>query len=248
MEEDDLAGRNKWGKRFAVAFVILAFPLAAFLFAYQMTDWFRSEPENTEHGRKETTPTPENLTEAIKYGDQAKVEWYISQGVDLNAVSDELLPLSLPLATAIELRRHNIAKLLLDAGASPNAYIDDEFVGFFNDLPLNLAVGKSDRVSTKLLLEAGADPNLFAEYSGPSLHLALGGPRDIMKLLLDHGAQIDAPDKLGRTALHSAAQIGSERPLEFLIVPMVLTRMHKTIAARLPCIYVWTILTPLKFY
>ncbi len=49
-------------------------------------------------------------------------------------------------------------------------------------------------------------PRLLAQTGGPTaLHWAAGrGHTEIVRLLIDNGAELEAPDYLGRTALHAA--------------------------------------------
>jgi ankyrin repeat protein len=83
------------------------------------------------------------------------------------------------------------------------------------------------------LLDAGASPFLtLKDYSTPLMVIAAGGARagayavafsvteegaiEAMKLCLDHGADVDAFNANGQTALHRAAQRGADKIVQFL--------------------------------
>jgi hypothetical protein len=59
------------------------------------------------------------------------------------------------------------------------------------------------------LLQSGADPDVPHESQGPPLlHCAAWGETELASLLLDKGANVNAADALGFTALHYACQMG----------------------------------------
>lgn len=96
------------------------------------------------------------------------------------------------------------------------------------------AIRRNDLAVTSRLLEGGADPNKQdPEFGTPPLHWAAryGDPK-MLKLLLDHGAEIKARDRDGYTALHSAAFLGHFRAVEFLVQhgadPQALGRQNET--------------------
>ena len=79
--------------------------------------------------------------------------------------------------------------------------------------PLFLATGRRDFESMTMVLDAGADPNVIAtqSYGISPIHNACrsGGPgdaREAIALLVRHGADLDARDKGGVTALHMAVR------------------------------------------
>lgn len=85
--------------------------------------------------------------------------------------------------------------------------------------PLHHAVARGDLTEVTALLEAGADPNLQAEYGNSPLFAAtdrrgetasalkeLDSERWVLtRVLLDHGADIDSRDRVGRTLADLAA-------------------------------------------
>ncbi len=104
--------------------------------------------------------------------------------------------------------------LLLELGADANL-IDKDYGS-----PLHCACWQADGVNGRendvveetvlALLDAGADPNLLARGTRP-LHEAVfgdwGAPTSV-RVLLSHGADVDALDEHGQTALMIAAQRG----------------------------------------
>ncbi|KAF2175299.1 ankyrin, partial [Zopfia rhizophila CBS 207.26] len=53
--------------------------------------------------------------------------------------------------------------------------------------------------------------------SREALHLALGHKCSLIRLLVDHGADVNAWDKDGISVLHVAAQKGASEIVEFLL-------------------------------
>ena len=137
----------------------------------------------------------------------------------------------------------DVAKLLLDKGAQPNlAYTKlvppRQAQGNINvapgSTPLYRAVRAIDLASVRLLVEAGANPGqAIKDGSTPLMAAAgLGAPRggdeevteagdrndpvDVMKVLVEKGADVNAANDVGMTAAHYAVQRGSERLIEYL--------------------------------
>jgi ankyrin repeat protein len=137
----------------------------------------------------------------------------------------------------------DVAKLLLDKGADPNApYAKTipprQAQGNINvaagATPLYRAVRAIDLAAVQLLVERGANPSqAIKDGSTPMMAAAgLGAPRggdeevteagdrndpiDVMKVLIAKGANVNAANEQGMTPLHYAAQRGSDRIIEFL--------------------------------
>jgi uncharacterized protein len=87
--------------------------------------------------------------------------------------------------------------------------------------PLGLAAFFQRSEVVAFLLDAGADPNLASRNALQvrPLHSAVaGGPDlDVVRLLLDAQAEVDARQRHGFTALHSAAQNGALPQVELLL-------------------------------
>jgi ankyrin repeat protein len=127
-----------------------------------------------------------------------------------------------------------LVDLLIDHGAEVNAKKKDNGkrgkFGKKNSTPFLLAAGTADVPLMKKLLEHGADPTIRNSIGWTPLMFAAGigsGPEgdepgtkdealDAVKFLLDIGADIDAVDKDGETAMHGAAYKMAPRVAEFL--------------------------------
>jgi ankyrin repeat protein len=137
----------------------------------------------------------------------------------------------------------DVAKLLLDKGADPNApYAKTipprQAQGNINvapgATPLYRAVRAIDLAAVQLLADRGANPSIALKDGSTPLMAAagLGAPRggdeevteagdrndpvDVMKALIAKGANVNAANDTGMTALHYAAQRGSDRIIEYL--------------------------------
>lgn len=137
----------------------------------------------------------------------------------------------------------DIAKLLLAKGAYVNARYDKLIPPRQAQGNINVASGSTalyravravDLASVKLLLDAGADPSQgLDDGSTPVMAAAgLGAPRggdeevkeagdrndpvDVLKLLVEKGADVNAANGIGMTPMHFAVQRGSDRVIEYL--------------------------------
>lgn len=135
--------------------------------------------------------------------------------------------LGTPLQTAARVRRPDVARHLLSAGADVNApppqiiyYAADEVVP--PRTALQWAVENGDVEMTELLLEAGADASAPAGHDSgaTALQLAAGnGHLGIARRLMGLGADVNAAGakRRGRTALQAAAEGGRLDMVEFLL-------------------------------
>jgi ankyrin repeat protein len=137
----------------------------------------------------------------------------------------------------------DVAKLLLEKGANPNTPYTKtvpprQAQGNINvapgSTPLYRAVRAVDLAAVQLLVDGGANPSQpIKDGSTPLMAAAgLGAPRggdeevteagdrndpiDVMKALIDKGADVNLANDAGMTPLHYAAQRGSDRIIEFL--------------------------------
>jgi ankyrin repeat protein len=137
----------------------------------------------------------------------------------------------------------DIAKLLIAKGAYVDARYDKlipprQAQGNINvpsgSTALYRAVRAVDLASVKLLLDAGADPSQGLDDGSTPLMAAagLGAPRggdeevteagdrndpvDVMKLLVEKGADVNAANQIGMTPMHFAVQRGTDRIIEYL--------------------------------
>jgi ankyrin repeat protein len=135
----------------------------------------------------------------------------------------------------------DLASKLLEHGADPNAKIGKKlwFRVFANDetwfdvegaTPFLRAAVASDLAAMKLLVAHGADPNVATVSADTPLMAAAGigwaaywtsnapyARLDVVKFCLDHGAQLNAKDAKGYTALHGAAFRGDNEMVKYLI-------------------------------
>ena len=85
-------------------------------------------------------------------------------------------------------------------------------------ISIHQAATRGDIKAAKQHLMAGVSPDLRAKSGWVPLHYASGGRHyDIVKLLIDHGANVDA-EASGYTPLHNAAYRGSLEITKLLIV------------------------------
>lgn len=88
------------------------------------------------------------------------------------------------------------------------------------DVALNRAVSAGDSMAVRQLLAQGANPNTDATYGynfTPLRIAAAQGDTQIMNLLLDAGANINAQDNDGWTPLWDAALAGRLQAVELLV-------------------------------
>ena len=139
-----------------------------------------------------------------------------------------------------ELDAVGIASLLLERGANPNArltargfVIQHDSGGNANlitgSTPFMKAATTSDVRMLRLLLDHGADPNVTTQNRTTPMMAAAGlnwadisslgteaDTIEAMKLMLARGADVNAANDLGETALHGAAQRGADTVVAFL--------------------------------
>lgn len=131
-----------------------------------------------------------------------------------------------------------VVKLLLEKGANPNARMTKPFarLGAPPDMPLAgatpffLAAKGADPVVMRLLLAAGADPLLPTQAETTPLMAAAGvgyqqgrstgtesEALDAVKLAIERGADVNAVNANGFTALHGAVIRGANSVVQLLI-------------------------------
>lgn len=88
-------------------------------------------------------------------------------------------------------RQEESARLLLDAGADPNALATSSFAGV---PPLGTAAFVQSVPLARLLLDRGADPNRPGDGGFTALHAAAqNGDEELARLLLERGADRSLP-------------------------------------------------------
>ena len=133
-----------------------------------------------------------------------------------------------------------IAALLLERGANPNARLTARGFAIQHDslgnasltigsTPFMKAATTSDLRMMRLLLDQAPIPLMATQNKTTPLMAAAGlnwaeisslGTEDesieALKLMLEHGADVNAANDQGETALHGAAQRGADRVVQFL--------------------------------
>ncbi len=147
---------------------------------------------------------------ASEHGHASAVERLLQLGANPSARDDQGRS---PLHYAARTGRHEAVARLLEAGADPST------ADQFGDTPLHLAASGGFLESLELLLQSGADPNAAdAIYLSTPLHRAVRGNHSgVIAPLIDGGANVDAPNEVGRTPLHVAAAYGHIETAEALI-------------------------------
>ncbi|WP_407353561.1 ankyrin repeat domain-containing protein [Luteimonas sp. R10] len=144
-------------------------------------------------------PRTAELAEAVAAGDAGRVRALAQAGAALDARGDKQVTL---LQWALLNKSLRGMEALLDAGADPAQ------PGVDGDTVIHLAAMADDPKYLALLLERGADPDARnADTQATPLMSALRGGRDVQfTALLAAGADPNATDRGGNTALHQAAK------------------------------------------
>ena len=196
-------------RSFVLALILLAGTASESVFAQPI-----SAPSS--HG-----PTDEGraLVEAMRRGDEEKFRRLLEEGADPSAY--EVDPLSsgtkTPLiAYAARTRTPNIKliTLLLDRGAR----VDAPTVGGAWDgyTALIHAASEGQTELVRLLLKHGAQPNYAAPGNGHTALMSAAGYPDVVNVLLEAGARLEAADRGGRTAASFAGLSGCRVAFEHL--------------------------------
>ncbi len=143
----------------------------------------------------------QGLLAAVAEGNLGQVQQLITQGADLEQRDSHERT---PLLVATHLSHDDIAKVLLEAGANPNALDRQRY-----DL-ITIAAVNNDVEMIKLGLEYGADPsNITSPYDGTALIAAAHlGHVETVQTLIDAGAPLDHINNLSWTALIEAVVLG----------------------------------------
>nr|XP_019934057.1 PREDICTED: ankyrin repeat, SAM and basic leucine zipper domain-containing protein 1 [Paralichthys olivaceus] len=146
------------------------------------------------------------LKKAISKGDTETVEKLLDNGMD---VEIRLGFQWTPLMCAVNVANYDLAKVLLDRGASAN-FSKDHWTVLMASCTASASEDKISRCM-ELLLSRNADPNMADRSQMTCLMLAArDGYSKVINLLVSHGADINVQDGNGYTALSVAVQYGRE--------------------------------------
>ena len=143
---------------------------------------------------------------AVQNGHLELVEELLKHGADVNMLSDSALgKASIPLHVATNNGHEEVAKLLISHGADVNA-LDES-----GKTPIFYATKNASLKMTKLLLNNKANIKDNPEL----LNIAVKEDRrEIVEVLLQHGADVNATDEYGRMPLHFVVSDEAERGFE----------------------------------
>ena len=149
------------------------------------------------------------LLSAVELGDIKAVRAALAQKVDVNAPAPDGMT---PLHVAVQNNDVAIVEALLAAGANVRA------VTRYGIEPLSLAALNGNAAIEERLLKAGADANItMPDGETPLMQAARNGTPDAVKVLLAHGAKLDAVEKArGQNALMWAAAEGNVAAIKVL--------------------------------
>lgn len=155
---------------------------------------------------------------AGKHGHLDIAEDLLERGANLNPVEKECAEsVYPPLYMAAADGNSAFVTLLLDKGAKVNQVCNN------GETPLHVACGKGHYEVVKILLSRGANINRATVVRGNQLsdtalfRAASNGHSTIVKLLLDHLAEFDWPNKYGETPLHAACMSGDRETAVLLL-------------------------------
>ena len=154
---------------------------------------------------------------AAKYDSEQGVKALLDAKINPNDIAYEW---NMPaLGYAVLNDNLSMAKLLLERGADPNMYYD--YHKYHDNptkkYPLGLAIEMDSPLMVHQLLNRGANANTL-HVGEPLIVLAAKKAHPcVIDLLAENGANINAQDKDGNTALHIAALTGNTRLVKKLI-------------------------------
>jgi uncharacterized protein len=124
-----------------------------------------------------------------------------------------------------EIDAAEMIKILMANGADPNARLKKPIIGRHNNLvgdtslgegttPLMRAAKTNDLPVMRTLLDSGADATLTLKDRTTTAMMA--SSLDAVKLLVEHGVDVNAFNTNGQTILHNAAGRGSNAVIEYV--------------------------------
>ncbi|KAK4443469.1 ankyrin repeat-containing domain protein [Podospora aff. communis PSN243] len=163
------------------------------------------KPQHLADINKQSLNALTSLIIAVKRHDVKATRLLIRAGADVNMQSSSGGMPAISWLGADSEMDYQLAKLLLDAGASPNIPDEHGQPALLHAVQQITAEPGRHGKFIKLLLKHGADPNSVDEFGNNALFLtgqAVGIAR--AKILIDHGLDINHRDNQGETALTNA--------------------------------------------
>ncbi|UXK08876.1 hypothetical protein N5094_01105 [Shewanella putrefaciens] len=155
-------------------------------------------------------PNVIELALAALNNNEKKVEELMQQGIDINYQGKDGMT---PLLWVLGQQNKQGFNLLLRLGADPNMPVDT------GGSVMTFAAGADDPVYLQMALANGGDPNYFHRSRKHSLIFDTISPGRIehIKLLVKHGADINATDALGDVPIMTAASLNQYDIVYFLL-------------------------------
>ncbi|KAJ9295853.1 hypothetical protein DTO271G3_5876 [Paecilomyces variotii] len=152
------------------------------------------------------------LIKAVKKDAKGIVRLLLSKDVKVNIEDDTGWT---PLLCAISNDDTEMVDTLLRKGADPNLKAKN----WANRTPLNLAIARANVVLVRTLLLEGAHPNQpSGSLDNPPLSTAAkNGDEEVVRLLLQYGADVNLPNKARETPLFFAAKAKQFKLATFLL-------------------------------
>lgn len=157
----------------------------------------------------ENQKIPNPLITAIIANNYECVEILIESGADLNFSNYD----KSPLAVAINRNNYEIAKLLYNKGAKIN-YYDSK-----GNTPLHVAIKEKNYFLVDIFTQEREYVNIYNKNSNTPLNFALSNNSEIeiIKLLVNRGADVNLKNEYGVSPLHKAILLGSPEIVELLV-------------------------------
>ncbi len=158
------------------------------------------------------------LMHAVRKGRFEIVRLLVQKGADIDAQRSS----NTPLAVALASKRYKIASFLIAGGANVNATMKPGFQGSLSVLEKAVRLGRLELV--RALLDKGAKVGHrvvdgSGDWAGYNalLFAAYRGHLDIVRLLVERGADLNAANGSGQTALMIAASLGHTAVVDYLL-------------------------------
>ena len=147
---------------------------------------------------------------AAHWNDADTADLLIGAGADVNAANDLK---TTPLALACTNGSAALVERLLRAGANPNTPIAT------GETPIITCAGTGSAGAVRLLIAGGADVNAKepSQHQTALMWAAAERHADVVKLLIEHRADLQARTKKGFSALHFAAREGDLESARLLL-------------------------------